>query len=65
MHFIEEAFDGTGPSPAEGPEDILMRLDAEADEEFSFNQDRPDYRRVGRSTYVSRRRDYWIDSGEF
>lgn len=52
-------------SETENPEDILIRLETEADEEFTFNQDRPDYRRVGRSMYVSRRRDYWIDSGDY
>lgn len=47
------------------PLDILLDLEQEADAEYEFNADRPDFVRVGRTEYVARRRAYLIDSGEF
>lgn len=47
------------------PEDILIALEDQADEEFEEMRDRPDFVRVGRSRYVACRRNYLIDNGDY
>lgn len=57
-------YDVTIPS-VKSPEDILLELEAEAEQEFDWMADRPDFVRVGRKQYVAKRRSYLVDKGHF